>query len=70
MLRWVCEALLLPSTPKCERCGCKETDVRRLESRLCSLERSVHHQTQARPAHSSVQCVEQMLSVMERALCE
>jgi hypothetical protein len=69
MLRQVFDALLLPTRPKCASCTHECKELARLESRMCKLERTVYHD--ARPAHhDSVQCIEQMLRVMERAIGE
>lgn len=68
MLRQVFDALLLPTMPKCASCAHESKEIARLESRLCKLERTVYHH-HARP-HDSVQCIEQMLRVMERAIGE
>ena len=68
MLRQVFDALLLPTRPKCANCARECKELARLESRLCKLERTVYH-GHARP-HDSVQCIEQMLRVMERAIGE
>jgi hypothetical protein len=71
MLRQVFDALLLPARPKCAKCAHEANELARLESRMCKLERTVYHHHDVHPApHDSVQCIEQMLRVMERAIGE
>jgi hypothetical protein len=71
MLRQVLDAMLpssissSSSSSRCAVCADERKDLARLEVRMCRLERAVY----ARP-HDSVQCVEQMLRVVERAIGE